>query len=512
MNTRSLSVLCQGTIENIENARHASVFVCIWGFVLGVLIASFISILPATGIFFVCVGVAILVAEKISRGEIYAPVFLLGLLCISFGIGIVRYDIKDFHRPAFVQEIGSHTELSGFIVQEPERRDTSVRFVLRSHDEHILVITDMYSPVLYGDEVHVEGILKEPEMIEVVTGIRPFNYPAYLSKDDVYYTMQFARVEILSRGHGNFLIEQLLGIKQKFITNMRAILPEPESSLLAGLIIAGKEAMPKSVLNDFTRAGVVHIVVLSGYNITIIASFFMKAFGFLSRRKAAVCALLAVFFFVLMAGASATIVRAAIMAVIAMLGIVLGRKYSATRALFVAGTIMVIENPKILVFDPSFQLSFLATFGLINIAPIIESYMQAIPEKWGIRLLMATTIATQIIVLPYLLYTVGSVSIVSLFSNILILLFIPITMLVGFTATITAFVHPYIALPFSYTAHIFLSWIIGVAHILGNLPFASITIKHFPFWGALVLYAVYVVFYIWIKKRADMRVFRVQER
>jgi len=149
------------------------------------------------------------------------------------------------------------------------------------------------------------------------------------------------------------------------------------------------------------------------------------------------------------------------------------RPYSAPRALLSAGFLMVLHNPKILVFDASFQLSFLATCGLIYVVPKVAKHLQWITERFKAREIMATTIGTQITVLPLLIYLTREVSIVSLPANILVLFFIPHVMFAGFFATLIAYVSPILALPLTYLAHLILSWILFIGHFLGNLPFAT---------------------------------------
>jgi competence protein ComEC len=248
---------------------------------------------------------------------------------------------------------------------------------------------------------------------------------------------------------------------------------------------------------------VVHIVVLSGYNITVVAEFFLALLAFLPLRRRAIVSGIAIFLFVIMTGATATVVRAGIMAPVVLLGKVIHRTYSAPRTLLSAGVLMLVENPKLLVFDPSFQLTFLAMLALIYMEPVVSSKMSFISEKFGLKTLLATTIATQVTVLPFLLYSVGNVSVVSLLSNILILVFVPFTMLVGFIATLLAFLSPILALPFTFVSHILLAWILGVAHVLGSLTFASIKISHFTWWLTLVSYAL-LIFIVW-RSRSSLR-------
>jgi len=491
----------------------------LWSFISGVLVSSLAQITPVFCVFLILLAGVIFVIEKVRAprgasaawGMISHEATLIVVALLCFGMGALRYDIKDFHEPLTPSG-------EGIVASEPEHRDADTRFVYQADNgKRALVSTDMYSHVEYGDQVSVSCKFKKPEIIAEDNGV-VFNYPQFLSKDDIYYTCSFAKVEILadsvsvdsrsasgqSLELASRLVSILLKIKSSFVQKMKAFLPEPESSLLAGLIVAGKDVLPKSVLQDFQNAGVVHIVVLSGYNITVVAEFFLVILGLLSisLRKRTVFAMLGILLFVLMAGASASIVRAAIMALVVLLGKVIHRSYSAPRALLLAAALMILWNPKILVFDPSFHLSFLAMLALIYVEPLIKPHLGFITEKHELRALVATTIATQLTVLPYLLYTQGSVSIVSLVSNILILGFVPITMLIGFLATLLAFVSRFLAWPLGFIAHILLAWILGVARTLGNLSWASVHTS-ISLSVTIFLYIVFLIGIGYLRKRFE---------
>ncbi len=249
--------------------------------------------------------------------------------------------------------------------------------------------------------------------------------------------------------------------------------------------------MPKSILEEFRRAGVIHIVVLSGYNITIIAEFMRVIF------RSATFSIIGILFFVIMTGAQATVVRAALMVLAVILAKTFRRKFSAPRALLVAAFLMLVHNPKILVFDPSFQLSFLATTALIFVSPIFEKKLpRVVSTKWGLRSILSTTLATQIVVLPYLVYSMGNFSLVSIPANLLILLIIPYTMLAGFVAAFIAYTSSILALPFTYITHLLLVWILGVSHYLGNLSFAFITAPPVSAWLVVLIYVAIIIF-VW---------------
>ena len=437
-------------MDRSQNIGTNSILVFIWSFIFAIFVSSFFFIPPLISIFIILVGTAILAVDKRS--------LFLSIALISFGLGILRYDIKDFH-----EEVTPVS--SGVVITEPEQKENTTRFVmLADNGEKVLISTDLYSKVSYGDKVKIEGKFSKPGIIE------DFDYAAYLSKDNIYFVMNFAEVEIISASaswrNGNVAKRNLLSLKQSIVNKMRSIFAEPESSLLAGLILAGKSALPKDVLEEFRRAGIIHIVVLSGYNITIIADFLKKIFGNAGS-------IVGILLFVLMTGGEATVVRAAIMVLVVIMAKSFHRPYSAPRALLSAGFLMVFHNPKILVFDASFQLSFLATCGLIYVVPKVAKHLEWITERFKAREIIATTIGTQITVLPFLIYLTREISIVSLPANILVLFFIPYVMFAGFFATLIAYISPILALPLTYLAHLILSWILFIGHFLGNLPFAT---------------------------------------
>lgn len=485
--------------EPVTKLFSRSVLIFIIGFVAGILFASLIFLTPLVSLLLVVIGGAILVGEKIYKKVISPEVLLLSIFIFALSFGILRFAIKDFH------EVEDPTP-TGIVVSEPEQRDNATRFVfLTDNGERVLVSTDLYSPVEYGDRVMLEGKFERPGIIEGELG-RNFDYAAYLSKDDIYHTMSFAKVSVESSGHGHKVKSLLLEVKSSFVERIRETFAEPYASLLAGLIVAGRDAMPKDYLDEFRRAGIIHIVVLSGYNITIIAEFLRKLFEkiFLHSRFTAIPTLAplasigGIVLFVLMTGAEATVVRAALMVLTVIAAKMLGRRYSATRALLLAGFIMLLENPKILVFDPSFQLSFLATLALIYVVPIAEKYLWFIPEKMTLRTTISTTIATQITVLPLLIYMMGEISLVSLPANLLVLLIIPYTMLLGFVSVLITFLSALVAWPLAFITNIFLWWIMGVSGVLGNLNFATISVPKISFVLVILIYTTHAT-WVWKK-------------
>ena len=197
-----------------------------------------------------------------------------------------------------------------------------------------------------------------------------------------------------------------------------------------------------------------------------------------------------------MTGAGAATTRAAIMAIIAMTARNTGRTYAPTLALVFAGFLMILVNPKMLIFDAGFQLSFIATLGLIYFAPIVEKKLLWVTKKFKAREFVAMTISAQIAVLPWLLYKTGNLSIFALPVNLLILGFIPYTMLFGFLAGAVGFVSTILSYPFGWIAYLMLVYELGVVRFFNTMPFSTVYISNFPLGVALVIYAAYI-WWLW---------------
>jgi competence protein ComEC len=173
---------------------------------------------------------------------------------------------------------------------------------------------------------------------------------------------------------------------------------------LSGLLLGAKQALGKDLLTEFSRAGVSHIVVLSGYNIAIVAETIMALLTYFSLPSlfTFIIGCISIILFTILSGGGASATRAMIMVLVALFAKKTNREYLVGRAFGFAVILMLSLNPGLLVFDPSFQLSILATIGIVFVSPIISPFISFINERFGLREIVSSTLATQIIVLPFL--------------------------------------------------------------------------------------------------------------
>jgi competence protein ComEC len=357
-----------------------------------------------------------------------------------------------------------------------------------SHSETILATVSPYVTYHYGDQISLEGSLASPQNFSNDLG-KSFDYISYLRKDGIYFEMKDPEVEIVSSGHGSMIKRNLLAFKGNILEKISRFIHQPESSLLGGLLLGTKQSLGAGIKDAFVKTGTIHIVALSGYNVTIVAEWIMKIFGMIFATTLATGAgIIAIIFFAIMTGGGSTVLRASIMAILVLIARATGRNYEIGRALLLAAVAMIAINPWTLAYDVSFQLSFLATVGLIYLAPKIKHWFHKLPEQYGIQDLINSTVATNIFVMPFIVYQMGIFSIVALPANFLILPIIPLTMLFGFLTLVVGSIVPILGQIVGIAAFVLLAYELAVIRFFGNLSFSSISIAHFPFAIVIILY------------------------
>jgi len=465
---------------------------------------SYIHVSYASLIALLCVAFIILIYGKFTDELIKKVSYRCVLFVVGICVGCVRVLFISYPDiSVLTPHVDTKVTLLGVVDREPTSDGSTARIYIQTSaliqgsttipvDTGVLVRAGAFPEFAYGDELRVTGTLRLPEEIVSEDG-RVFDYQMFLFTKDVTHTLSFAQIEKVGE-KGNPVFRILFNMKSAFVDSIRKVLPEPSAGLLAGILL-GTDTLSKDLKEDFRIAGLSHIVVLSGYNITVVAESVLLFVQHIVPRIAFSVSSVSVVLFVLMAGAGASAVRAGIMVLIALFGRSRSSTYDASRALLLAIVVMVLWNPSTLIYDPSFHLSVLATYGVMYGPPIILKYLMFITERFGLREMCATTLGAQCAVLPYILYMSGDFSLFALPANFLVLPFVPLTMLLGFFTGILGFVSRFVALIPGIPAHLFLSWNVFVGEVVSALPYASLHVPHIPF---LFIFMFYVAVGGWL--------------
>jgi competence protein ComEC len=453
------------------------------------------SVVLLLGISFLLIGIW---GVWSTSADLVFSTFILFIL--FFSLGIARVSVFDAHYTVYEIDAPKEVAFEGRVIREPDIRTSSVHLYVESIEtkEVVLVSTDVFKPFSYGDVVYVRGDMTPPESFETDLG-RVFKYPEYLRARGVVNVMWFADVKIRSQAETKYGMSILLDWKHVFMDSIEHIIPEPYVGLGEGLLLGVKRALGDDLEETFRKTGIIHIVVLSGYNVMLVAEGIMRLLSFFfSIKVRTILGVASIIAFACLVGLSSTVVRASIMAVLVLIARASGRMYLVLRALMFAGVLMLIHNPYLLLYDPGFQLSFVATLGLIFLIPILEDRVVVIPSRFQIKEFFLSTCTTQLFVLPLLLYSIGEFSIISVVVNILVLPAVPIAMLLTFITGIVGFVSTEFALLVGYGAYITLLYIIQIAEFFGSLSFATISVPAFPSYIMVLLYLLLgcVVYFI----------------
>jgi len=421
---------------------------------------------------------------------------LLGIfICAIFLVRVVSYE--HIHVSRIPDEwFDTKITVTGIITDDPDRSLDKTRFVflpcegevprLCEAEGFLLATMQNGNSVSYGDEVSVTGIIKRPENFMTDTD-REFDYVNYLKVHDIYGLMTVSHIEIISQHNKSGFVEKLFSIKKYFVGTIKNLFPKNEAGLFAGIIIGEKSLLPKDVLADFQIAGLTHMIVLSGYNITIIALAIITllayaGFGYRARR---VGAMVVIPIFLVMTGFGASSVRAGIMSLIMFLLQITTRSAHNLRIILYTAGLMIFMNPRILLHDPSFHMSFLAFIGLVYVTPVLENIFKT-------RNLVVETLSVQIFVLPYILWMSGRISLLLLVSNILTVPIVPIIMGAGFVTTTLGMISYSLGALLAVPIKLGLTYIIWVAHQVALVKALTFTIPPFGAWVMLVVYGVMI--------------------
>jgi competence protein ComEC len=417
----------------------------------------------------------------------------LFLFCFALGGGRGELSLLNQNSPDWLA--GQTVTVTGEIVEEPKPGATTNQVVLVTPENYrLLLITDLYPEYRYGDRLKVSGQLVQPKNFFTETG-REFDYVNYLGRQKIYYEMFRPQIEVLANDGGHWFGHGLIWLRGQIMSGIAKVLPEPQAGLLGGLLIGARQSLDRETMEQFRRVGLSHMVVLSGYNLTIVAEAIRAALVFLPFYAGLGAAGIGIALFALMAGGGAAVGRAALMALLALLARATGRIYEVTRALVVTIIVLLLWNPNYLVFDLGFQLSILATLGLLFLSPLVEVWFTRAPEKFGLREILASTVAAQLAVLPWLLYKLGELSLVSFAVNPLALVVVPTIMLFGFFTSLFSFISVWLAFLPGSIAYLFLSYQLSVVSFFSHLSFASITISNFPLAAVILVYSSYLYWY-----------------
>lgn len=414
-------------------------------------------------------------------------------LFILLGAGYYRWDDSKFKDVNIV--FNKKINFSGLIIDDPQINFGNQTLTVKLNEPYqgkISAKSALYPRFHYGDKLTFRGKIEAPP---------PGSYANYLAKENIGGLMNFPEIKLEKSGLGSPIKAALFNFKNSIVDSYSKILPPEQAALLAGLIFGERGGFSKEFKKAMSLSGTTHLTALSGQNITIISTAVAAAIGFFLPPFLTFSAtILIILIFVAMTGFGPSAVRAAIMGFAVLLANLTGRIYDPRNSIGLAAFLITLFNPKALVFDLGFQLSFLAVLGIIYLRPALKKLLRFGDKPgffaWRENFLM--TLAAQLATAPVLIVNFGNFSFTALIANILILTAVPLTMSLGFAVGFFNFLSYYLALLFGWLASLLLNYEIFIINL-----FAKITLPINPsvnFWAILVYYSVLAGIVVYAKR------------
>lgn len=460
--------------------KSTIVFICCLGFALGVLSASFTD-LPKIRVVLLLPLMGLLLFKK------RALLWTVSLALLFLILGIIRQQaaVPQVNENFTAFYNGRQAVFEATVTREPDNRLDQTKLTLgdlvflvdgeaKRIKGKILLTAKLYPEYHYGDRLGVKCGLKKPEPVE------GFAYDRYLAKEKIYsLCYRPKKIELVGMGHGSGFKNLIFDFKRRATEAIGGSLSEPHASFLAGILWGARSGLPQEVMDNFNRAGLSHILAVSGYNISVIVVFLQTlcfSIG-LNRKRAFMLMAAVIFAFVLFTGFSSSVVRAAIMGFLVLLAKNYGRLIAKRNLLALTMSAMLLVNPMILLYDAGFQLSFLAVAGLMYFAEPIKKFFKFLPDALGLRENLSATLSATLATLPIIIWNFGRVSVAGLLANLLVLPVIPFAMLLGFMLLIFSMVSQPVAAIFGWIVWLPLEYVLAITKFLSSFGWSVINLS-----------------------------------
>lgn len=461
---------------------HTSWLLCFVG--LGCLIGVWLALYVPLGLFgnivwLVCGTVLVI-------GALYWKYAVLLMCCVLGGmlIGLWRGSLDAYTLTRYDALHDHVLTIRGVVAEDIDTAPGDMSVMRLKHVQYegeelpgMLWVTTKQAAVQRSDEVEIRGKVSE--------GFGSFAAAIY-------------RAELIS-AERPVPGDVALTVRDWFAGAVRLGIPEPAASLGLGYLLGQRRALPMDLMEALQIAGLTHVIVASGYNLTILVRLARRLFARISRYASVLAGGGMVVSFIAVTGMSPSMSRAGLVTGLSLLAWYYGRKFHPLVLLSLAAATTVLINPSYLWGDIGWQLSFAAFAGVMILAPLLQQYFYGDAKPGIVRQIMGETLSAQIATLPILTVVFGQFSNIALVANALILPFVPLAMLLTFVAGVSGVLLPFAATVIALPATWILDAMISVATWLSSVSWAM-TEVNLTVWFAVGFYIALIVACIYLRR------------
>lgn len=480
-----------GVVMNYRFRRPALVFLLALSFLLGIALAHGGVIVDSS--WWWCAALGVLVTIKKQR--VWCAVWIIALgLSLGWWRGglyaqhLVQFEALQGHKITLVgrateDAVYDRNKQLTFDLINPRVAETGEQLTGK-----VAVSGFGVNAVFANDQVQAHGKIR-------------------LARGSYQARMSFSQMDVLAH-HPTVITEA----RSRFAAGMQSALPEPVASFAMGLLIGQRNTLPADVSQMLLMVGLTHIIAVSGYNLTVLLRASRRLLGKVSKRQSTLLALGLIAIFLLFAGSSASIVRAAIVSVLSIAAAYYGRSFKPLVLILLAAAITAWANPYYVWTDVSWYLSFLAFFGVMVLEPMV---MQCLPKRLHESLVANValeSLCAEIMTLPYVLHIFGQMSFIGLVSNVMVVALIPLAMLLALMAGLAGMLIPAVAGWFAWPALLLMTYMLDIATLLSRIPHIFVQNLGFSLKQLMALYGITAAVCLLLYRRSKLKYATLTDR
>lgn len=439
--------------------------------------------------FFVLIIAIVLIVIVFWRRYIY----LIPFLIIGGGlIGLWRGSLSQVELVKYKPLYGKNITINGSVRDDIDTGESG-QIVIRL--DNILIDNEKLSGVLWVT-AETESDIKRGDLLTIrgklVAGFGTFSGTVYR-----------ANIEKITHPQPGDIARQ---IRDWFADAIRRVISNPESSLGIGFLVGQRRALPADLVLALQLVGLTHVVVASGYNLTILVRLARRLFEKISKYLSALSAGVMIFSFMAITGLSPSMSRAGLVSALSLLAWYYGRKFHPIVLLLIAIAITVLLNPSYAWGDLGWQLSFASFAGVMILAPLVSRYLFDDKKLGFVAQVLVETSSAFLVTAPIIIMAFGQISNVSIISNLLVLPLVPIAMLLTFIAGIGSLLLPSIGWLIAMPATWILKYMVNITEYLAALPWV-VSKFEMQWWAILIFYTAVagICFYMWRVTKFNLR-------
>lgn len=386
-------------------------------------------------------------------------------------------------------------EISGSfeIISYREETNSYDKYIAKSlsGDKFLVYLKAQKEEIKKGTVLELSGEFALPDVQRNTGG---FNYRRYLNSQKIYGSIFVSNYTIMEIPKFNLFYY----IQEDIYQTMQKLLPQNEMGLTLGMMIGETKDISESVMEDFKNTGITHLVAVSGSNVVyvmlLVQFIFEKLVG---KRATNFVSIFFIIMFMLISGASASVVRASVMVIMGLIANVFYLKSDTFNNIAFSALLLAVINP-LIIYDVGFVLSFGGTLGIVLISKdfskIFENVFESLKidksKKFFESLIetLSVTCSAQLVLTPIMLYYFNTFSLLSIVTNLIVVPFSGFITILGFVVYIISKVSFTVASFFSKSLHVLTAFTIWVAEIFSKIPYSNLKIITPNFFEIIVFY------------------------